>query len=322
MSDLNLTHPRVVGCTPAMVMLLILTPCVGSADEPDDHAAHGDHHHADTAFIPLDYPEPFGIDPTVGWLDPWPHSHFSRLGTPFVHLFNLEPAFLDRDLFVDVAVINGKDEDETELEFELEWAFTRRIGIVLEAPAIWINPRDGERQRGIGDIAVAPRFLLVDTDRFLLSFNLEAALPTGDEDRDLGRGEVALAPSFSGWLDLGNWITFSFQVGSEHGLESGEDEVFYKGALTYSFLTPGLGSRSTHGHTANHAPPGLTNLIAEFSGSTILDGDQSGRSTGDLLLGVSYSVTDHIEVRVGYQFPLFKPQDFDEAVIASFVLHF
>ena len=34
------------------------------------------------------------------WTSPWDHSHFSTQETPFVHSFNLEPAFLGRELFL------------------------------------------------------------------------------------------------------------------------------------------------------------------------------------------------------------------------------
>ena len=104
--------------------------------EHDDGTPSAGHSHDGTppardSFLPDAYPSPFGADLTTGWLEPWPHSHFSRRGTPYVHLFNLEPAFLDRDLFFDYRRVDGVGEDEVELEVELEWALTRRIGIVL-----------------------------------------------------------------------------------------------------------------------------------------------------------------------------------------------
>lgn len=307
----------------AMMSAMLVIAAAAAADETHQHAPAnhaGATHESD--FVPMDLPGPFGADLKHHWLDPWPHSHFSRRGTPLVHLFNSEPAFLNRDFIAGVAVVDGVDGDEIEAEFELEWAFTRRIGLVIEAPLLFIDPDDGPGERGVGDVALAPRFLLVDTDTFLLSFNLEVELPTGDEDRGLGHGEVALAPSLSGWLDLGKWFTFSFQTGTEHGLESGEAELFYHAAITYSFLGPALAADSGHGHEGHHAPPGLTSLIAEFTGRTVLDGQESGRSSGELLIGVSYQITDSIEGRIGYQFPLFKPKELDGAFILGVIIHF
>ncbi|MHC4899971.1 MAG: hypothetical protein ACYTGW_23005, partial [Planctomycetota bacterium] len=30
-----------------------------------------------------------------GWLEPWPHHHMNPRGTPYVHAFGVEPAFLE-----------------------------------------------------------------------------------------------------------------------------------------------------------------------------------------------------------------------------------
>ena len=46
----------------------------------------GDSHDAHTHDSAA-YPDPFVFSLTEHWLEPWPHVHFSRGGTPFVHLF-------------------------------------------------------------------------------------------------------------------------------------------------------------------------------------------------------------------------------------------
>ena len=278
-------------------------------------------------FMPHGYPPPFGLAPAGAWLDPWPHSHFSRRGTPFVHLFNLEPAFLDRDLFLDYRFAAGAGEDEAELEAELEWALTRRIGLVIEAPLVSLNPDDGQTERGLGDVAVAPRFLLADAEEFLLAANLELTLPTGQSSRGLGGGEAALAPSLSAWVDLGggldNWYSLSTQVGSEHGLESGDAELFYNVAFTYSFLGPRLFRGGSDEHSGpRHFPPGLTSLIVEYTGRTGLGGEDDGRTTGELLFGGSYNVTQSWEVRAAYQHPIGGPRDIDYGYVLSLIYHF
>ena len=146
-------------------------------------------------FVPECYPEPFGFALRGGWLEEWPHSHFSRLGTPMVHFFFTEPAGPERDLIVDYLYTKGADGKEHEVATELEWALTRRIGIILEVPGLVLNPSDGVQEIGFGDLIVAPRFLLADFDRFMLSANVEVSTPTGDEERGLGAGETLLAPS-------------------------------------------------------------------------------------------------------------------------------
>ncbi len=102
------------------------TEVLGSAKTVHDHAIDGmlrsdqeerDEGHQDQHrdFIPIGLPEPFGISLTDGWFDEWSHSHFSRLGTPFVHLFKTEPAFLGRELILGTHLVQGEDGDEIEI---------------------------------------------------------------------------------------------------------------------------------------------------------------------------------------------------------------
>jgi len=81
---------------------------------------------------------------------PADHTHFTRRGTPLVHLFFVEPAVLHRDFFLDYRSGNnvGGSTDEQELEAELEWALTKRLGIVIEAPYLGLNPDAGPSTSG------------------------------------------------------------------------------------------------------------------------------------------------------------------------------
>jgi hypothetical protein len=289
-------------------------------------------------FVPECYPEAFGCALVGGWLDEWPHSHFSRLGTPMIHFFFTEPAGPERDLIVDYVYTKSDDGRENEIVTELEWAFTRRIGVTLEVPGLILNPNGGTQETGIGDFVVSPRILLADYDRFMLSANLAISTPTGEEERGLGAGEVLLAPSFTGWLDLGNWWTAGFQVGNETGLESLDNEIFYNVALVRSFLGRAVccprycrknghgegGGEHEHGEEdeGNHFPPGLTSLILEYTGRSGTWGPTNGRTTGEMLAGVNYTVTEHLQLRGGYRFPLFSPSDIDSGFVVGAIYHF
>ena len=195
---------------------------------------------------------------------------------------------------------------------------------MVEGPYRFLDPDAGDREEGFGDFAIASRFLMVDTDRFLLSSNLEVEIPTGSERKGTGRGEMALSPTLSWWYDLGNWVAWSGQVGTEHGLESGDDELVYKMALTYSLLGPALFEErhDEHDHGGRHFPPGMINFITEFTGRSGLSGDERGRGTGEFLFGTSYLITSDWEARVAVQFPLFKPREFDNAYIFGLIYHF
>jgi hypothetical protein len=318
-----MTFPRfILAHSAALCALSLMLASSAGASTEDDHDHHAHSH--DEAELPA----PLGLALADGWFDPWRHADFSRRGTPFVHMFNLEPAFLDRDLFVDyVATKSVDDEKERELAAELEYAITRRIGLIVEAPLVYLDPKEGDTEQGLGDVALAPRALLIETDRFLLSANLEIAFPTGSESKGLGSGEVGLAPSFSTWLDLGNWITFSTQVGTEHGLETGDSELLYAAALTWSFDGPELfkAEAETHaGHAGahDHFGPGLTSLIVEFIGRTILSGEDDDRSTAEVLMGVSHVLTESLEVRGAIQLPVGGLRDIEYGYIFGLIYHF
>jgi hypothetical protein len=294
----------------------------GEADPTKAASKHSD-------FVPMGYPDPLGTNLTRDWLATWPHSHFSRLGTPFVHPFGLEPAYLDRDLILDYRRVRSTGLEESEWEAELEWALTRRLAIVVEGRVLRADPDGAPAESGLGDVVIAPRALLVDTERLLFSFNLEASLPTGDEDRGLGEGQVGLAPSLSAWFDFGRWIQGDLQIGTEHGLETGDAECIYGGVLAWSFLGPGvigssIGHRHKHGHGPEilDLPAGLTSLILELTGRTVIRGADQGRSTQELLFGISHSLTASWELRAAWQIPLGKPEDFDDGLVLGLIFHF
>ena len=312
----------------AMAVVPAVLHSAASPAAAQDHETHrhGDAPPAHDVLEERPNAAPLRFSLSEGWSDPWEHTDFSPLGTPFIHLFGLEPAFLDRDLFTDVVITAADEEDEAELAVELESALTRRLGLIAEVPVVQLNPDDGRTETGLGDAAVAPRALLIETDRFLLSGNLELSLPTGSESRGLGGGEVGLAPSISTWLDLGRWLTLSTQFGTGHGLESGDSELFYGAALAYSFRGPALWKGDAHDHAghdpSSHLPFGLTSLILEYTGRTALSGADRDRSTGEVLFGVSHTLSDTFELRGAYQLPVGGTRDIDYRYILSVIIHF
>ncbi|MDD7984369.1 hypothetical protein PQO01_05335 [Lentisphaera marina] len=205
---------------------------------------------------------------TEGWFDDWEHNHYSKSQAPFVHLFHLEPAFLDRDLFLDYKINNGQEEKEIEYEFELEWALTSRIGLVLEGPYRILEEQGEDRVRGFGDLGLATRFLLLRDSDSMLSLNVGMEFPTGSKSKGLSEDELVVNTSFSYWQSFGKKVTWNAQLGMEQGLETEEKTITYGTALTYS-----LNSAVTHDHTGNahnhqgvHFPQGMTNFMLEYSG--------------------------------------------------------
>jgi hypothetical protein len=222
------------------------------------------------------------------WTSPWKHNHFSTQETPFVHSFSLEPAFLGRELFFNYSSSQEEGSKESELEMELEWAFTQRLGLVIEAPVVYSNLNESPAKHGVGDVAAAARALLIHTDFFLMAGNLEISLPSGNESQGFGSGEVHLSPSFSFWYDLGQKMQVQAQTGVSRGVESGNLEYEYGASLAYVFSNHdhSAGAHVDEGHAGKHSTSGVTSGIVEYT-------DES------LLVGISHNVSEMLEVRGG-----------------------
>jgi hypothetical protein len=188
-------------------------------------------------------------------------------------------------------------------------------------PYLLVDPKKGKGEEGFGDMAVAPRVLLVETERFLLAANLEVRMPTGSTRRRLGSGETSLSPTFSVWYDLGQFVAFNAQFGTEHGLKSGEKEVLYKAALTYLLLNADM-IAAVRRTFAGNFPSGMASLLLEVTGQTELTRERRGQTSAEALFGLTYLVTGQVELRAGLQFPLFKPKEFETAYIVGLVYHF
>ena len=267
----------------------------------------------------------FGFDLTRGWLDRPKHSHLSLRGTPLIHPFRSEPAFTLTDFLLDYSYRNETGVNEHEIENEMELALTRRVGLIVEIPYRCIAKDHDASVNGFGDLAISPRILLAEYARFLLASSLEIVTPTGDSGRDLGHGEVSLAPSLSGWFDLGNWWTMHTQCGSEHALESDESELFFRAALIHTLGSKDYGDDNNHDvdHDEFHGLASrILSLIFEVDGTIGLSGEEDGDLGMEGIFGAYYSLTKHVDLRVGYQFPLTTSDDLNSGVIGGLIWHF
>jgi len=291
-----------------------LLSAVVLAGEDHDHSTC-DHGHGEAT-------DPFCFNLTDHWLDPWEHTHF-RNGAPLIHNFGMEPAFLGREFFVDYVYSALEGGEEHELGAELEWALTRRIGVVLEQGYLFENPDSGAQTEGWGDFAMVPRFVLADCERCIISANLEIAAPTGS--KAVGAGEEwHLAPFLNTWCDLGDWWSLTTQTGLEFALDSDETEFFFTVGLAKAvrvFEAPAGTDIAGHQH---ELPTGILSAIAELSGAAVVDGDPKDEGVFELngLIGLSLSATGSIDLRAGYLFPLNAHSELEGGMIVGAIHRF
>jgi hypothetical protein len=253
---------------------------------------------------------------TCDFLAPFEHIHASKNGTPYAHSFGIEPAFTGRDLFIDHTFIDGDGFVENETEIELEWAFTKRLGMIVEVPYVWEDEEGVSTKSGFGDLAVVPRAILIEQDRFLLTAQTEIVLPTGS--RNFG-GETAIAPGIAMWNDLGSNFTLNSIVSVEHGFDTDETELIYGLGLVKSFGENHAG----HDHSGGKCDTsGMLHLHLEITGSTPVNGADQGDINLEGLVGVTYGIAQNLDIRTGYFFPLTNPNDFGYGITAGLIYHF
>ncbi len=280
--------------------LLFWTVCFISADQLSD----SDH-------------QALGETSKGGLWEEYKHSHFSSNGTPIVHSFGVEPAFTGRDFFLDFRSRRGDGFHEQEIETELEWAFTRRFGVILEQSYV-IEEEGGDTTEGFGNFAIVPRVVLLEESRYILTSQLEIVLPTAS--KRLGGREMALAPGLAAWFDLGNWWTLNAQVGVEHIFDEDETEFLFGLGLV---KTIGCFSSDSASHCQHHpSSEGLFNLLFEVTGSVALSGDEKGEESVEGLIGFSFGLTSQMDLRLGYEYPISTPREFDHSVVGGLIWHF
>jgi hypothetical protein len=263
------------------------------------------------------------IPESGGYFAPFEHLHFSELGTPIVHSFGIEPAFTGRDLFLDHTYRKGDGFTEHENDFELEWALTRRLGLIVEVPYLWDDEEGIDSASGLGDLAIVPRAILIESPRFLLTAQVETVLPTGSSTFG---GDTAIAPGIALWNDLGNWFTLNTNIAVEHGFDEDSTELRFGFGLVKSFGEKPTGIGYGHDHSEcehhHHSSAGLLHLHLEVTGSTPLNGDGRGDFYTEGLVGASYGVRPELDIRLGYQFPISSPREFDHGLTGGLIFHF
>ena len=244
-----------------------------------------------------------GFDFSRGWFDPaGVHDHSTDGGTGrsrYIHPLTVEAAFNDGDFFIDYVFNSFDDEEEHEIELELEFALTRRLGIVIEAAYEFEN-EDGGSIDGFSDLGVAARFVLVEFNDFITTANLGFQIPTGDND--FSANELVIEPSLLSWFDLGNGFTLNTSLGLEIGSETGDFSFSFDGALIKDF-------------------GGALALSLESRNEVGLRHENSGEVESEATLGAIYRFSNSSSFRAGWSFPV-SSSDFNSGAITSFNISF
>jgi hypothetical protein len=248
--------------------LVFLTACAAPRmQDGHDHAHDHEHDHAHAGVEQ----EPFGWSLAKGWTEKWHHTHRSVRNTPMVHGVLTEPAFLCRDLFLTYE----RGDSEAALEAELEFALSRRLGLIVEGGYEWSD----DEGNGAADSALGLRALWGDTARLLFATSLEVEIPTGNGE--WGAGFIGHA-----WIDVGWWTTLQLELGVER-FPSVNETAFPWGVSVIKSFDLGAGKRRVGQ---------VLSILAEAAGET----DRDGETEGQWFAGVSYDTGNFGEFRGGF----------------------
>ena len=234
-----------------------------------------------------------------GWFDsPAVHDHTSDNDrSRYIHPITTEAAFNDNDFFIDYAFNKFSDEDEHEIELELEYALTRRLGLVIET-AFEFENEGGSTNEGFADLEIAARAVLAEYEKAIVTFNVGFGIPTGNND--FSSDELEISPSFLTWYDFGYGITFHSLIGLEIGTRSNSLEFVYESATIKDF---GGG------------------FALSLESQTIVDLRDDDEDEDDvesnLSVGGIYRFNNSNSIRAAYTFPL-TDDEFDGGAVLSY----
>ncbi len=166
--------------------------------------------------------------------------------------FNLpRPLYTEKAFPEDEAVLTGSYDSGDDKAVDLEFLYEKRLGpvgmIEVAIPVRTINPSGGSRESGISDIAVGYKHTLFHNleSGDIFSIGGEVILPTGDENKNLGKGTTVLEPFITYGKILPANLFFQAHAFAEFPTESGFDnEIGFRAAAGRTWTSGGEFGRS------------------------------------------------------------------------------
>lgn len=160
----------------------------------------------------------------------------------------------------------NREARRTEVGVGIEYGITDAFQIGAEWASFARHaPAGGGAEQGIGDLDLAARYswMNINGSHLHAALGVEVTLPTGDEDRELGEGEFAFAPSAVVAADIGGWpgaqVFANFGVEIAPHAEGDERAAWFLnfGAFApFGDITTTLEFNLTE-HEGNYVTPGL-----------------------------------------------------------------
>jgi hypothetical protein len=149
-----------------------------------------------------------------GFFEPWIPPPNGESGSPRQGWLNSFDGHFTREYHFGYFNTVGRAGDrDTDLGlYQFQTPLSRRLFLGIDVPFIVaLNGGNAPSQTGFGDVVIAPRVMLQETQNLSVSAGLAVRLPTGDQA--IGGDRTSLFPNVQFWSDIGNHWTLRGGVG-------------------------------------------------------------------------------------------------------------
>lgn len=141
-----------------------------------------------------------------GHVETLKHAEHDELAEPFF----TKKSYPENEVEFEVGFGHGDAEDELEFGVGASIVFDGKFQIGVEIPYVVRKPDGAKDELNIGDIEFSAKYLVyrAPENRFILSLDAEVAVPTGNEDKDIGeKGEWGIFATAATAIPLGNGLS-------------------------------------------------------------------------------------------------------------------
>lgn len=154
--------------------------------------------------------------------------HGDELAEPFF----TKKSYPENEIEFEVEFGHGNTEDEWEFGVGASVVLGENFQLGIEIPYVVRRPDGAEDESSIGDVEFSAKYLVYsapkDKNKFFLAFDAEVAVPTGDEDKDIGeKGEWGLFTTVGMAIPLGNGLSdlgVHLQLGYEQQIRTTKEQ--------------------------------------------------------------------------------------------------
>jgi hypothetical protein len=240
------------------------------------------------------------------------HAQDSFQNVSFFYPLRTRRPVIEREIEFTVEHNKGAEGRTTEAAAAIEFPIMPRWQVELEVPLVFIDPREGSAQGGVGDLSLETKVAVWQSLDWLsqVAVGVEGRLPTGSERRGLG-GEASVEPFVTGGIALADFDVLA-SVAYEFNLNANvpgpnEQELTASAAAAWRV-------------TRVFAP--LLEIVTVTRTRAAPDDELRGKTRVSIIPGFNAKLLPGTTLRLGIEFPLTRARTADYSLLGGFVWEF